>query len=288
MILSIGELLVDMISLRSVNELSEAMQLEVKPGGSPANFAAGCRKLGAEVSLVSAVGTDGFGKLLVTYAENLGIDTENIYKLKSHATSLIVICLKGQTPEFISYRDADCHIPPVNDQLISKCTLLHTTSFALSKEPARHRILDAMQKAAAQNKLVSADWNYSAQIWGADNDAKFVFEQLMQHKPLLKLSMDDIERFWGSETDIQAAMNIVNKYETTAACITCGAKGVWYRLPDGSWKHRQAKPITVTDPTGAGDSFWSGFITSYLNNATIEECIDTAMETASLKLQDKL
>ncbi|MBL7727645.1 MAG: carbohydrate kinase family protein, partial [Dinghuibacter sp.] len=164
----------------------------------------------------------------------------------------------------------------------------HSTAFALSKAPAQHRILDALQAAYASGKKVSADWNYSPQIWGPDNDAPALFEQLMQYAPLLKLSMDDVARFWGPETGIDAARQMMERYNTTAVCITCGADGVWYRLHNGVWQHRNAKPVKVTDPTGAGDSFWSGFITSYLNNRPIDDCIDTALETASLKLQGKL
>lgn len=123
---------------------------------------------------------------------------------------------------------------------------------------------------------------------GPDNDAPALFEQLMQYAPLLKLSMDDVARFWGPETGIDAARQMMERYNTTAVCITCGADGVWYRLHNGAWQHRNAKPVKVTDPTGAGDSFWSGFITSYLNNRPIDDCIDTALETASLKLQGKL
>jgi sugar/nucleoside kinase (ribokinase family) len=288
MILSVGELLVDLVTQKPVSDLSEAEQMEVKPGGSPANFAAGCCKLGADVTLVASVGADGFGKMLLQFVNRLGIQSNHIHQLHHHATSVIVIGRNQQTPEFIAYRDADCQIPPIPLTLIQECRILHSTSFALSKSPAQYRILDAMQKASSSGKLVSADWNYSTQIWGADNDATSVFEQLMQYSPLLKLSMDDVQRFWGKDTDIQSAMNMVNRYATTAACITCGAEGVWYRLADGSWKHRNAKPVKVTDPTGAGDSFWSGFITSYLNNRDMDDCIDAALETASLKLQDKL
>lgn len=286
MILSVGELLVDMLATEG--GLSTAGQFNAKPGGSPANFAYGCKKLGAATTLVATVGEDGFGQMLLQYLHSLGIGTEYIHRSSTHTTSVIMIGGKGATPEFIPYRDADAYIEPVNEELIAECTLLHTTSFALSKSPAQYRVLDALQKAYAAGKLVSVDWNYSSKIWGTDNDAHAVFEQVMEYAPLVKLSMDDVARFWGKETTIQNAMNRVNSYATTAACITCGSEGVWYRLPDGSWRHRAAKPITVNNPTGAGDSFWSGFITTYLNGEPVEHCIDVAMETASLKLQDKL
>lgn len=288
MILSVGELLMDISATGSVDGLSSAIHFEAKPGGSPANFAYGCKKLGAETVLAATVGEDGFGEQLVKYVHNLGISTEYIHQTAFYNTSLIIIGNKGATPEFIPYRGADCYIEPVNDELINRCRLIHSTSFALSKSPAQYRILDAMQKAFEAGKLVSIDWNYSLKIWGADNDAQAIFEQVMRYAPLLKLSLDDVERFWGTDVHIQEAMNRVNRYATTAACITCGSKGVWYRLPEGSWQHRAAKPITVNNPTGAGDSFWSGFITGYLDGASIEHCIDLAMETASLKLQDKL
>jgi hypothetical protein len=55
---------------------------------------------------------------------------------------------------------------------------------------------------------------------------------------------------------------------------------------DGSSYHHRPAPIKITgDATGAGDAFWSGFLTAYLQQNTWDECLSAAARMAALKLQ---
>jgi sugar/nucleoside kinase (ribokinase family) len=289
MILSVGELLVDLITTEAVSDLSQAGRMSVKAGGSPANFASFCSRLGARVNLVSAVGHDGLGRLLLDHVSELGLCTDHIQQVPQYATSVIIIGASHETPEFIPYRDADCHIHYIHPDLIAQCDLIHTTAFALSKMPAQGTILDALEKAHSLGKRISVDWNYTSKIWGLYNHAWDVFERIMRYHPLLKLSEDDIARFWGQAVSIEEVKLLLNRYPETLICITCGADGVWYRgEKENEWRHKTAPPVNITDATGAGDSFWSGFVTSYLQNQSIDDCIDKALETARLKLTNRL
>jgi hypothetical protein len=65
-VVSLGELLVDMVSEAPDASLQEAPRFLKAPGGAPANVAVGLARLGASASFVGQVGDDPFGEWLRT------------------------------------------------------------------------------------------------------------------------------------------------------------------------------------------------------------------------------
>jgi len=288
-ILAIGELLIDGISSTTVHTLTDAVALNIHPGGSSGNFCRYIKRCGTPVELVAAVGNDGLGKILIEKVQQEGISTKYIHQLENHNTSFIVVARTSGTPEFIPYRDADKYIDTIEATLINNAAMLHTTAFALSKEPARTSILNAFQKASVHQIPVSVDWNFAYKIWGINNYANEVFVQLQQYKPLLKFSLDDIERFTGTKLNTKDGLTYLDTVNASAICLTCGSDGVYYKSDDtnGEWHHLPAKKIEVKNVTGAGDAFWAGFISARSKGHNMHYCVSRGIEVASMKLQGK-
>lgn len=284
--LAIGELLVDVMTAEYSNDLSEARKFEIYQGGSPANVAANLCFMGKKALIVGCVGDDGFGKFLLKELTNIGLTDEYIQINKSLATSVIFVTRTEDTPDFVAYRMADKEIKKLKKQLIQNAKILHTTAFALSLNPARDVILRAMKSAKKGGAVISIDWNYAPAIWGDDN-GKNVFHEVMRLSPLLKISLDDLSRFVG-ERSIEDYKNYLDKYDCTVICITCGKDGVWYKKDGKKWNFSEIVAVErVVDTTGAGDAFWAGFISAYLDNSEVGECIDNALQTAAEKIQRK-
>jgi fructokinase len=287
MVLAIGEALIDAVSTNFVDDLSAARQIQMQPGGSAANFCRYLHELGTAAKLVAAIGADGLGSIILNDLQQKGIDHTELQLVDHAPTTLILVGKNTGTPDFIPYRGADQFIGKISDSLIQHCDLMHTTAFALSKEPAQTNILAALVKGKAADKQLSIDWNYAEKIWGKDNNAKAVFNDVMKLSPLLKFSLDDASRFFKSHLDATAARRKLDQYPTSFICLTCGSEGVWYKAGNDDWKQQKAKPVSVKDSTGAGDSFWAGFMHAYLQQQPFDDCISNALETAALKLEGK-
>ena len=54
---------------------------ESYPGGNPVNVAVYIKRLGGESSYTGAVGTDSFGKIMISAIQNKGVDTSHIQVL---------------------------------------------------------------------------------------------------------------------------------------------------------------------------------------------------------------
>ncbi|RYD80896.1 MAG: carbohydrate kinase family protein [Sphingobacteriales bacterium] len=284
-VLVVGELLVDIISDKNIESLALSSQFSTNQGGSSANVCANLKWLGIDTDLVAAVGNDNLGDFLVNELKTVGISDIYINRSVNRQTSIILVAKNEHTPDFIPYRSADLAIKRVEDEAIASSTIIHTTAFALSKEPARSNILTAFTKSYQLNKFLSVDWNFAPSIWQED-DGKDVFRKLMKMNPLLKISVDDLNRFTGESLDIDDAMMWLDSFTTKLICLTCGKDGVWFKANNDNWTHKAALPAaSVLGVTGAGDAFWSGFLSAFVHDKPIDECIDKALEIAKLKVE---
>lgn len=283
--LVIGELLADIISKENIPSLASPSSFKINQGGSAANFCCNLKWLGIKADLVATVGDDNLGVFLTNELKMAGVSDQYLLRSSKHQTTIVLVGKNTETPDFIAYRSADAYISQIEDQLIKSADLLHTTAFSLSLAPAQKNILAAFSKANDLNKQVSIDWNFAPAIWGDDN-GKAVFEQICQFNPLLKISLDDLERFTGKPFSIQESIEWLNQLSIKLICLTCGKDGVWYKIKDQQWQHQPALPVAaVTGVTGAGDAFWSGFIAGYLQDQPIESCINYALEIARQKIE---
>ncbi len=284
-VLALGEVLVDLLSEEFVADLSQARTFRMHAGGSPANLCANLNWLGANTAIVSGVGQDKIGDFVLNALQSNRVDTRYVERVPQQPTSMVVVGRSKDTPDFIAYRGADYHIGPVDQSLISSSRIVHTTAFALSREPARRNILEAFKYAFHQNKITSVDWNFAPSLWTeSGND---VWSTLLETRPLLKISHDDISRFYGNALTIDDARLNLDKISSRAICLTCGKDGVWYRGDaSGSWIHHTATPVLeVKDTTGAGDAFWSGFLFEFNNGRNGEECVKKGLAIAAQKIQ---
>jgi fructokinase len=62
-----------------------------------------------------------------------------------------------------------------------------------------------------------------------------------------------------------------------------GADGVLLS-EEGKLSHIPARPIKVVDATGAGDSFWAGFLVALLDGNPLKRCVFFAREIVERKL----
>ncbi len=284
-VLIVGELLVDLLSENYVNSLEGQEKFIAFQGGSPSNVCANLKWLGNSVSLIACVGNDFAGDFLVHSLEKIGLETNGVYRSNEPST-MIVVTKSLQTPRFIPYRFADKQIPAIDKEQIEEHNIIHSCAFALSQNPAQKNILDAMEYAQQCGKKVSVDWNFSPAIW-LDNDGKKVFQQIVSYKPLLKLSMDDMERFLNNnKLSIDEAKQFLQQYEAEVLCLTCGKDGVWLKQENSTWAFFAAQSVSkVVDTTGAGDAFWSGFLHHYLAQKSIADCVIAGINLASKKIQ---
>ncbi|MEM6769302.1 MAG: carbohydrate kinase, partial [Bacteroidota bacterium] len=285
-IICIGELLLDLISLDYAEDFRAADKYQRLPGGSPANLAMNLARLGRAAALIATVGQDDAGKLLIDAVAKAGVQTEHIAR-HSDPTTLILVTKSKTVSDFEPYRMADYQISA--DQLpeayLASAKIVHTTAFALSKEPARTNILSAMHKAASRGVRLSVDFNYADKIWGNDRSAGLeTLTEIAQAGGMIKVSEVDFERLFEEMViDYHSAAHKIKDLGASLVCLTLGAEGCFVVHSEGEF-YLPAQEVEVKDTTGAGDAFWSGFLAAHLAGMDWEACARSGRGMAALKL----
>lgn len=284
-ILSVGELLVDMISVGFADTFAEVTDFKRIPGGSPANLCMNMARLGNKTKLVTGVGNDDMGQYLLDYVKELGVDCSHVEK-KTLPTTLILVTRSKAVSNFEAYRGADKEIDEdqMPNEVLEDIRIFHTTCFALSLNPAQANIMAAAERAHIHGAQLSIDANYAQKIWNDTEEARRVVAKYCNMGALVKVSDVDWERLYGHKLiDYKAAAQHFLDLGAREVCVTLGGDGCY--VASAMEAHFvEARAVEVKDTTGAGDAFWSGYLTAWCDGHSLLNKAKAGRRMAELKL----
>jgi len=284
-VLAIGETLVDLISEKEVDTLRDADTFRKYLGGAPANIAANVAKLGGRSAVISKIGTDTLGQFLLAELRRHGVSTDYLIVDHRVGTSFILIARSSGTPDFEPYRNGDYMLEPceVDEGAIVRSRVVHASAFALSREPGRSAVREALRLGKKHGKIISLDPNYSPRIWPDRSEALEVLNEMLSYATLTKPSLDDAQRLFGRGCEPEVYIGRFHDMGASVVVFTMGSKGILVSQ-DGRVSHIPGRPVRVEDATGAGDAFWAGFLMALLDGRPLEQCALFAREIVEIKL----
>lgn len=284
-ILSAGELLVEFATAEFVQTLDEATLFRRIPGGSPADVCLHMARLGNTTMLAASVGNDDVGTVLRNHVARLGVDVSNVAQV-DEPTTLLLTTRSAAASKLQAYRGADAmlSIRQFPFSRFEEISILHTTCFALSRQPAQHVILQAAEKAKRARCQLSIDANYTEKIWPERREAQRIMAELCRLGALVKISGTDWSQLY--EGDAPTPDFVIDHFLKMGAkeiCFTLGDEGCWVGNDDE--RHfLPARKVDAKDANGAGDAFWSGYLTAHLDGKNLLECAIAGRRMAEIKL----
>lgn len=279
-------MLIDLISDEMVTSLHQAQGFRRFLGGEVCNVAWNLSALGARVAVFASVGDDGFGHYLQQEMESRGISVDALRIVPEVPTTVAVNARQTKTPDFIIYRGADAHISPgdVDPETIKASQVVHTSAFALSRDPARSTILQILESAQENGCMVSLDPNYHPRIWPDVDDFRGMLEEAYRWVDVTKPSLDDCERLLGKGRTPMAYAQYFLDLGPGIVALTMGPEGVLLATADDGPFHIQPSDVQVADVTGAGDAFWSGLLLALIDGCSPEEAACLGQIVAEAKI----
>ena len=260
MLICIGEILVDIFT--------DGENKEILPGGAPFNVACNALLYTKDVSFIGAVGKDDNGRLLINTAKEKGFKSLLIKELNDRYTSEAIVTLKDGERSFRFNRDfgADYALD-INDIDISSIhdeEIVHIGSLMLSYERGREFFFALVKKIKQYTKAkISFDINYRDDIFSSPKEAKDIFLSALKEADILKFSEEEISLFSSKEDIKEALEELLN--DKQIAVVTLGSKGsIFYH--NGHIVKVDTYPVKPVDTTGAGDAFYSYFLSSLVNH----------------------
>jgi fructokinase len=285
--LALGEALVDLISTELVASIKDAHHFRRFNGGQASNLAMNMARLGMSSAIVACIGDDGLGQYIHEQFKYAGVKTDLLQITRDTPTTLAIVSRQTRTPDFIIYRGADAFIHSSVDihNAIRNCKIVHTSAFALSREPGRTTILSALRTAKENAIPVTFDPNFHPNIWPDTTAFSDVLSQAFEYVDITKPSIEDCKRLLGEKTKADECSNYFIKLGAKTVLLSMGADGVILTTKEGEKHHiHSSKSVPVIDVTGAGDAFWAGFIYGLLLKKPYLECARIGQALAEIKI----
>lgn len=258
-VLAIGAALVDMVALiekfPGIDEEVFVPKLELMGGGSAANFAIACARMGLKTGFIGKLGKDAFGnKLLEDFKlENVEINGITFSEEVPTGVCYAVVDKEGNRILYAFSGAANILQPDdLDEEYLKSFQIIHLASL---------KNLDPLIKAAelVQGEKPRVCLNPGALI---------VDQGLKKVNPLLKLtdifigSQGEVKRLFQTEKLSVGIKNLLKRVEI--AVITKGGEGSLIATEEGQ-NEIPAEQVQVVDTTGAGDAFSAGFIYGLLH-----------------------
>lgn len=286
-VVSIGELVVDFISVEQTDTLGNATTFRRYLGGSPANMATYVSKLGGTSAVISKTGIGAFGKFLKSELNRHGVVTDYLVMDHRTNTTIVFVSSTAATPDFEDFRSGDYLLAPdeVSRETVESARVVHSSAFALSREPCRSAILASFRWAHEEGRIVSFDPNYSRRVWPDHKESKKIIREVYRYVDVTKPSLDDAGRIFGREREPEKYLEMFHEMGPETVVLTMGKEGTLVSEKGEATVHVPARPVAVHDATGAGDAFWAGFLVALLDGESPFRCALFAREVAEMKLE---
>lgn len=257
----LGELLIDF----TPSGVSEAgMRIfEQNPGGAVANVAAAVAKLGRKAAFIGKVGQDMHGLFLKETLEQAGISTAGMLVDPDVFTTLAFVSLSPSGErEFAFARkpgaDTCLKAEEVDLEIVKNSKIFHVGSLSVTDEPCRSATFHALEEAKKAGAVISYDPNYRALLWKSKEAAMEGMRSVLPYVDVMKLSDEETALLTDQEAPEDAAKALIEKGLSLVA-VTLGKDGAYIRTKEGG-AVVPGFASQVADTTGAGDSFWGGFL----------------------------
>jgi len=286
-VLSLGEVVVDLISRHKVTSLADAREFSRFLGGQVTNVALNVTRLGGQAAVVACVGEDGFGVFVREQLSAAGVTSEYVQVTSLAPTTTIIPSRQTETPDFIVHRGSDAFITltPAIEHVIQQARFVHTSAFAISRDPARTTILMALQIAKGAGCRVSLDPNYHPRIWPDVDNLPEVLATTCRLVDVVKPSLDDCIRLFGPNKSPFEYVERFLEWGVAIVVLTMGREGAIVATDQGGFFHIQPEEVEVMDVTGAGDAFWGGFLLALLDGLPPEDAACVGQLVAEIKIR---
>lgn len=267
-LLAIGEALIDFIPSTTDSKLKDVEMFSRQVGGAPCNVACTATKLGGNAEMITQLGQDAFGDLIVETLDNLGVGTQYLKRTNEANTALAFVSLtKEGERDFSFYRkpsaDMLYSIDAVSTIDVNENDVLHFCSVDLVESPMKYAHKKLIEKVTHVGGTIVFDSNVRLPLWKNEADCKSAIHEFIPLAHIVKISDEELEFVTGI-TDENQAIQWLFQGNVDAVIYTKGADGATVYFKDGNEISQQGFKVKAIDTTGAGDAFIGALISKLL------------------------
>ncbi|MCG6884023.1 MAG: 5-dehydro-2-deoxygluconokinase [Silicimonas sp.] len=266
--------------------LEDSTRMTVDLGGSSANIGAGICKLGGKAALVTRVSDDSIGSYCTRRLQHYGVDTRYVRTIGGeYRNSLAVYESVTENHRNVIYRNAaaDFQMDESDVEAVdySAYGALITAGTVFAADPSRSATFRAFELARAAGLPILFDVDYRPYSWPSAQVASDVLSRAAEQCDMI-VGNDEEFGFMAGDYDKGLAKARALS-ETTAEIVVykMGHEGA-ITFTKGEEIRTGIYPVEALKPTGAGDSFMAGLVTSLAGGHDLRSAILRGSACASI------
>jgi 5-dehydro-2-deoxygluconokinase len=290
----IGRTCVDLYAEQEGAKLEDVQSFRKYVGGSAANIALNTARLGVKSAMLTRVGEEPLGRFVRRTMADTGVDVSHVTFDPEHLTPYVLLAIRDidDFPRIFAYGDAaDLALEEgdVDPDFIASSKALLITGTPFSRAGSRAASLKAVEAAKEAGTKIVFDLDYRPVFWGvasheqggemfvASKEVTEVYESVLPDCDLVVGTEEEI-RIAGGSIDTDEAVRNIRALSDATIVLKVGAMGaivfpgeIPEDLEDGV--RVPGFPVEVFNSVGAGDAFMSGFMSGWLREEPLEECL---------------
>jgi len=290
----IGRTCVDLYAEQEGARLEDVQSFRKYVGGSAANIALNTARLGVKTAMLTRVGEEQMGRFVRRTMKDNGVDVSHVTFDPEHLTPYVLLAVRDVDgfPRIFAYGDAaDMALDEgdVDPEFIASSRALLVTGTPLSRSGSRSASLKAVRAASEAGTRVLFDLDYRPVFWGVASHEQGgqmfvestkvteVYRSMLPQCDLLVGTEEEI-RIAGGFPDTRESLLAIRELSGATIVLKVGAMGaivfpgdIPEDLQDGV--SVPGYPVEVFNSVGAGDAFMSGFLSRWLRQEPLKECL---------------
>lgn len=291
-IIPIGRVAIDFNPIDINRPLSKSKTFKKYLGGSPANIAVGLARLGKKVGFIGKVSKDQFGKFVVDYFDNEGIDTSQIkYCENGESLGLTFTEIASETESSIlMYRngiaDLKLNVNEIDEEYIKNTKAILISGTALAESPSREAALKALQLAKNNDTVVIFDVDYRSYNWKNEDEIALYYSIVGKQSDIIMGSREEFDLMENlivkeKSTDEASAKRWLD-FGNKIVVIKHGKEGSTAYTNDGKSYKIKPFPVKLLKSFGGGDAYASAFIYGILEEWDIMDALEFGSASAAM------
>ena len=206
------------------------------------------------------------GDFLRKTIEDNDIDCSGLISDPDYFTTLAFVALDESGDRSFSFArkpgaDTQLTASELPLAVIQNTKVFHVGSLSLTDEPARSATVAALKIAKDAGAIMSYDPNYRDSLWTSAEEASTQMRSILPYMDLIKISAEECPLVTDFDEPADAAKALLDG-GASVVVVTLDADGAYVAAKDGAGIVESFR-VDAVDTTGAGDSFWGGFLAAF-------------------------
>lgn len=249
-------------------------------GGVARNIAENISRLNYRVSLISAIGNDHRGQIILDELNELGIDTENILSLPHDRTSVYFAIINNKGDMEVALNDMEIVDKITPDIIYKKRKIIENAEGTIvdtniSEETIEYILNNIEQKYYVDAVSVTKAYKIKNKL----NKIYFLKANKLEAEILSDIKINNIE------DAVFAAKKLISS-GLKSIVITMGEDGAVY-VDRKNTEFVKSDPLEIVNATGAGDAFMAAYVHSDVNNMKIKDRLKFATAASRIALKSE-